>query len=124
MANGVEFLGWWYDPDFDSVNAVFRDPDYIGTEFEYFAYAHVGQHGSLRWPPFGRKVTRKQALRLDASTVEEVDELYGDVPGVIRPGGRKVRRESPLPEMERAGRFAGRRPAEVHVKPYTRRRKR
>ena len=114
MTNGVEFLGWWYNPDFDSVDAVFRDPDYIWTEFEYFAYTHVGQHGSLRWPPFGRKVTREEALHLDSSTVEEVDERYGDVLGVRAVGRKRA-------PKERAGRFAGCRPAEVHVCQHRRR---
>ena len=79
----IAFVGWYYDRDYDSVDAVFEDPNREETNTGYFAYTHIGQHGELRWPPSGRKVSFKTALKRDRSTVEEVLKLYGDVPGVI-----------------------------------------
>ena len=47
--------------------------------------------------------------------------FYAGFEATVRHSLRRARKESPFPEMERAGRFAGRRPTDVHVKPYRRR---
>jgi len=128
VREALRFMGWYYYPEHDSVDAVFKElKKPYGWTTGYFAYTHIGQHGAQSWPipdPTAKRVTRASAKIFDPSTVDEVDRLYGNVPGVLvdslGPDDERFIDLGPqLPGVRHPTRF--RRRPDVRVRQHTRR---